>query len=274
MVKLKNLSRVINACVFMAATGLTVSGVALAANPNLQNASNEELLQAKNNSPATAPFGIAGLGVAPLVMLTVGREHNLFTEAYSDYTDIDGDGQLDIMFDPSISYYGLFDPKFCYKYQSGTSNLTNVPDASTPNSSYSKFPGYWYPVAIATDSGAVSLDMWANTDRPSRTVKICSGTWSGNFLNYVTASRIDVIRKVLYGGTRVYSSTKGSDLASGSAKTTKYNGSSLLAHSRVIRDSHSWGKVFSDLMYDQKFRVSQFTDLSLFSALSQFQSGL
>ena len=262
MVKLKNLSRVINACVFMAATGLTVSGVALAANPNLQNASNEELLQAKNNSPATAPFGIAGLGVAPLVMLTVGREHNLFTEAYSDYTDIDGDGQLDIMFDPSISYYGLFDPKFCYKYQSGTSNLTNVPDASTPNSSYSKFPGYWYPVAIATDSGAVSLDMWANTDRPSRTVKICSGTWSGNFLNYVTASRIDVIRKVLYGGTRVYSSTKGSELASGSAKTTKYNGSSLLAHSRVIRDSHSWGKVFSDLMYDQKFRVSQFTDLT------------
>ena len=116
MVKLKNLYRVINACVVLAAAGISISGVAYAENVNLKGATNEELQMVESNATVTAPFGIAGLGVAPLVMLTVGRDHNLFSEAYSDYTDIDGDGKLDIMFDPSISYYVLFDNKFCYNH--------------------------------------------------------------------------------------------------------------------------------------------------------------
>ena len=279
MVKLKNLSRVINACVFLAATGVAVSGVAFAANPNLQGASNEEILQVEVNSPATAPFGIAGLGVAPLVMLTVGREHNLFTEAYSDYTDIDGDGKLDIMYDPSFHYFGLFDHRYCYNYSTDLSSLDNPPDSklvSTDGHSYSKFSGFWYPVhlkkcgeKLSTDDEKIkscevtkTLSMWNHSDSPSRKVFVCGGeAWSGNFLNYVTSSRIDVIRKVLYGGTRVYSSTKGADLKKGDAKTTKYNGSSLLAHSRVIRDSHAWGKVLADKMYGGEVTVNDFTPL-------------
>ncbi|MBP3749363.1 MAG: hypothetical protein J6I35_07435 [Ruminobacter sp.] len=273
MVKLKDLSRVINACVVLAAAGISISGVAFAAEPktNLtaENSTNEERQMAESNAPVTTPFGIAGLGIAPLVMLTVGREHNLFSEAYSDYTDIDGDGKLDIMFDPSISYFGLFDDKLCYKYQSGLTNLQNPPSNSENISvgwgTYTKFPGYWYPYKKAGEKTA-SLNMWGE----SRTVKVCqeSDAWSGNFLNYLTSSRIDVVRKVLYGGARVYSSSKGSDLKAGNAVTTKFykegmkgKGSSLLAHSRVIRDSHAWGKVLSDLMYDGAFTVSDFTGL-------------
>ncbi|WP_405329567.1 hypothetical protein [Ruminobacter sp.] len=175
MVKLKDLSRVINACVVLAAAGISISGVAFAADPktNLtaENSTNEERQMAESNAPVTTPFGIAGLGIAPLVMLTVGREHNLFSEAYSDYTDIDGDGKLDIMFDPSISYFGLFDNKLCYKYQSGSTNLQNPPSNSESIKvgwgTYTKFPGYWYPYKKAGEKTA-SLNMWGE----SRTVKV------------------------------------------------------------------------------------------------------
>lgn len=34
------------------------------------------------------------------------------------------------------------------------------------------------------------------------TTKKCGGTWSGDYLNYLTTSRIDALRKVLYGGYR------------------------------------------------------------------------
>ena len=32
--------------------------------------------------------------------------------------------------------------------------------------------------------------------------KTCPGSWSGDYLNYLTTSRIDALRKVLYGGLR------------------------------------------------------------------------
>ncbi|MDY6946463.1 MAG: hypothetical protein SXG53_12140, partial [Pseudomonadota bacterium] len=54
--------------------------------------------------------------VAPLNMLVVGRDHKLYYEAYNDYTDLDGDGTLDLKFKPSITYYGYFDSAKCYRY--------------------------------------------------------------------------------------------------------------------------------------------------------------
>src|SRR5690606_8570158 len=32
--------------------------------------------------------------------------------------------------------------------------------------------------------------------------RYCNGQWSGNFLNWATMTRIDVVRKILYGGYR------------------------------------------------------------------------
>ena len=112
MLKLKHLSKMINFSVIMAGAGLS-AGLVYAANSNL---SVDELNSVATSKTAETPYGVAGLGVPKLVMLTMGREHNLFSEAYSDYTDIDGDGKLDIMFDPSINYYGIFESKYCYEY--------------------------------------------------------------------------------------------------------------------------------------------------------------
>ena len=272
MARLTNLSRAINTLVLLGSMGIATSiGIVYA--DSSENLTDDDKTMIMRGKPANIPFGVGGLNVPPLVMITMGREHNLFTEAYSDYTDLDGDGKLEIMFDPSFDYYGLFDNKYCYKYvdtSDGFENLTNAPTQGIVQdkggNSYKKFPGYWIPVREADTKENVSLKMWADTAKPTRDVKYCdgaSGEWSGNFLSYATSSRIDVIRKVLYGGARVYSSTKGADLRSGEAKTTKYkNKYSLLTHSRIVRDSHAWGKVLSDLMYEQKLTVRDFAGVS------------
>lgn len=105
--------------------------------------------------------------VPPLNMLVVGRDHKLYYEAYNDYTDLDGDGTLDLKFKPSIIYYGYFDSAKCYAYNSGSKRFDPTRKAGAAN-----------------------------------TCKAVSTEWSGNFLNYLTTARIDALRKVLYGGLR------------------------------------------------------------------------
>ena len=108
------------------------------------------------------------MSAKPMTLIVAGKDHKLFYEAYNDASDIDGDG-LDIRFKPAITYYGLFDPALCYKYtgESGTA--------------------YFKPIANASDGKCTD-----DTKAP----------WSGNWLNYITTSRIDALRKVLYGGYR------------------------------------------------------------------------
>ncbi|MFA6054271.1 MAG: PilC/PilY family type IV pilus protein [Thermodesulfovibrionales bacterium] len=127
--------------------------------------------------------------VPPLVMFEVGREHKLYYEAYNDASDYDDDGRLDVDYKHSIDYYGYFDFNKCYTYSSsGTGQFT--------------------PVSVTTN-------------------KFCSsGQWSGNVLNWITMSRMDVLRKVLYGGHRV----------------TDSNAQTVLERVYIPQDAHSWGK--------------------------------
>lgn len=125
------------------------------------------------------------VGQPPLNVLVVGRDHNLFVEAYNDASDLDGDGIYDVGFKPTIDYYGYFNSALCYTY-------------STTNKRFA-------PSKLA-NSG-----------------KCGGGSWSGNLLNYLAMSRVDVLRKSLYGGMRV-------------------GNSAILQRSRVPRDAHAWGK--------------------------------
>jgi type IV pilus assembly protein PilY1 len=136
---------------------------------------------------AVPPFVSAG--VPPLVMLVMGRNHKLYYEAYNDASDLDGDGNLDVGYNPDIDYYGYFDSHKCYTYNSGNSRF---------------------------EPSTVTID------------KKCSaaGEWSGDFLNYLTMSRMDCLRKVLYGGYR------STDTAT----------ETVLQRVYVPQDAHSWGK--------------------------------
>jgi type IV pilus assembly protein PilY1 len=107
--------------------------------------------------------------VPPLVMLVMSRDEQLYIKAYTDYTDLNGDGVVDTTYQDDFDYSGYFDAGLCYGYGSGV----------------------FKAAAKATD------------DNGNGKAHECDGTmWSGNFLNWAAMSRVDVLRLVLYGGNR------------------------------------------------------------------------
>ena len=143
----------------------------------------------------------------PLNMLVMGRDHKLYYEAYNDASDLDGDGVVDITYKPDkIDYFGYFDSHRCYTYSSGDREFT--------------------PAAVTAN-------------------KKCSGAWSGDFLNYLTTSRMDALRKVLYGGYRVVDDE---------SKT-------VLERSHVPQDAHSWGKEYTSVAVNG-YDITQYSPLA------------
>ena len=63
----------------------------------------------------------------------------------------------------------------------------------------------------------------------SAATHLCSGNWSGNFLNWATMSHADFVRKALTGGKRVMDSATSTTLIRGS----------------IYDLSHSWNKVYT-----------------------------
>jgi type IV pilus assembly protein PilY1 len=108
-----------------------------------------------------------GANVQPLVMLALSKDQQLYKRAYNDYSDLDGDGVLETTYKHSISYYGYFDSTKCYDYDVANTRFT--------------------PFGTTAD-------------------KYCTGAnaskWAGNFLNWLTMTRMDAVRKLLYGGLR------------------------------------------------------------------------
>ncbi|WP_157971400.1 pilus assembly protein [Dyella sp. C9] len=141
--------------------------------------------------------------VAPLVMLVMSRDEQLFIKAYTDYTDLDGDGLIDSTYNNNFSYSGYFDPDLCYAYGSSTFKA----------------------------SGAASKHQCVSAQ---------AGKWSGNFLNWVAMSRLDVVRYVLYGG---YRSTDDS--------------STVLERAGIPNDLHAWAKVYTGSDVDKYTPFSQ-----------------
>ncbi|WP_330924183.1 pilus assembly protein [Candidatus Sororendozoicomonas aggregata] len=131
----------------------------------------------------------------PLVMLVMSVDHELFKKAYSDYSDLDGDGILDSTYNDTFDYLGYFDNRWCYRYDTTTHR--------------------YRPEVLAT---GVNTHFCTTSAAP----------WSGNFLNWATMARIDVLRKVMSGGKRV----------TDTADTT------VLERAYLPRDIHSFVKVY------------------------------
>ncbi len=143
--------------------------------------------------------------VPPLNMLVMGKDLKLFSEAYNDASDLNGDGVLDVGYKPDqITYLGYFNSKVCYSYD-GTK---------------------YVPAAVG---GGLNL-------------KQCSGNWSGDFLNYVTTSRMDALRRVLDGGKR----------------STDTAIDTILERSYIPQDSISWAKEYQSVARDG-YDVSNYT---------------
>ncbi len=170
------------------------------------------------------------LGMAPKVLLTLSRDHTLAYAAYNDFSDIDGDGILDYRFKPGFEYLGLFNSYYCYSY------------ATTSGK------GLYSPVAKAI----------ATTDANGKTVPgACVGagttslTWSGNFLNYVTTSRIDALRVALYGGYR--------EVDNGPTGTP--SNQTILRRAYIPQDGHAWAKEYTGTAIDG-YDISRYAPLA------------
>jgi type IV pilus assembly protein PilY1 len=136
--------------------------------------------------------------VKPIMMFNMSKDHQLFFKLYDDYSDIDGDGDIDTTYNNNFEYYGYFDSGKCYTYDSANKRFS--PNGVTPTNHYCQ---------LATDT---------------------TNYWSGNFLNWATMTRIDAIRKILYGGTR---STDEANLT-------------VLERAFLPNDAHSFAKWYGE----------------------------
>jgi len=150
----------------------------------------------------------------PLVMLALSNDEQLHHKAYTDFDDVDGDGLLDTTYKNNISYFGYFDPTKCYDYSGSESG------------------GNFFPRAAATNHQCDGVS---------------NGRWSGNFLNWAAMTRIDALRKVLYGG---YRSTDGDT-------------QTILERSYLPSDNHAWAKTYAASDLNKYTPYSESTGITL-----------
>ncbi|HTR01531.1 MAG TPA: hypothetical protein VMH83_16145 [Candidatus Acidoferrum sp.] len=141
----------------------------------------------------------------PNVMLVMSDDQELYKKAYSDFTDIDGDGLVDGTYKDTLTYTGYFDPNWCYNYDTTNGRYTPTDD-------------------ITSSIGANGHSCLSAT-----------GRWSGNFMNWATMSRMDMVRYVLYGGAR------STDTATSGAT----QGVTVLERAFLPIDLHSFVHVFT-----------------------------
>lgn len=180
--------------ILLAASSILTGGTALAASSDY-----DALPPTIQNSSANTD---------PLVMLAMSNDHQLFVKAYTDYTDLDGNGTIDTTYIDTFDYYGYFDSNRCYSHASG--KFTPQEAASGANSHH------------------------------------CStaSRWSGNFLNWATMTRMDVLRKVLFGG----------------ARSTDTTSATVLERVQIPTDVHAFVKTFS---------TATTTDMQLYTPYAQ-----
>ncbi|WP_027707099.1 pilus assembly protein [Zooshikella ganghwensis] len=171
---------------------------------------------AEDLSIASQPFDLAK-SQPPMVMMVMGRDHKLYYEAYNDASDLNNDGALDTSYNPNliiengekkqIGYYGYFSSKLCYEYKKRDSGQSEL----------------FVPVGETEEK----------TSHEIHHQFTCGGAnqWSGDFLNYLTTSRMDAVRKVLYGG---YRAVDGKNIT-------------VLERSYLPQDAHSWGKEYKSI---------------------------
>jgi type IV pilus assembly protein PilY1 len=190
----------------------------------------------------------------PQILLVLSKDLKMFQQAYNELIDMDGDGRIDTGFNPAVVYYGYFDSLSCYKYvgtvnRGGDSNGYFIRSGPTIEDDSPSELERIRNRSLGGDSVAVKA--------ARSSVGICqaphstqSGSFSGNWLNYLVTSRVDVIRKVLYGGFRQLDTPVAT----------------VLEPSWVPRDSNSWGTdVLADNRWEAETPMTNYYDISKFT---------
>lgn len=155
-----------------------------------------------NAVPVQYPLFISN-PVKPIMMLNMSRDHQLFFKLYDDYSDnwhtsendpnygkLEPDGLADTTYFHKNRYYGYFDPDKCYTYKDGLFSPSSYVDKNT---------------------------------------RYCNKEWSGNLLNWATMTRLDAVRKILYGGKR----------------STDEDSKTVLERAYIPEDAHAFAKYYN-----------------------------
>ena len=168
--------------------------------------------QILNSTYSVTPPASARLD-PPSLMLSLSRDHQYFFKAYNDYTDLnpeDGLNQVETSYEHSIDYFGYFDSSKCYDYD----------DAD----------GRFNPSSFV-DGATEFIDLFdANGARVGP--HVCSGNWHGNFLNWMSMTRMDIVRRIFYGGLR-------------SSDPTDPDEVTVLERAYLPSDAHSFAKYYN-----------------------------
>ncbi|MDR2422407.1 MAG: hypothetical protein LBE01_03425, partial [Deltaproteobacteria bacterium] len=188
-------------------------------------------------------------GTKPAILMVLSKDIKMFAPAYAAPADHDGDGRMDVGFNPAVEYTGIFDPFSCYAYIKGEVNYYDSKGKPEKNGFDVTKRGHFVRVGASIEDDPDAGPPYPDANRLAAVIKtgyddtsngrpgyrapksatgICpqrrdpgSGTkldsdnliWSGNWLNWITSSRIDVIRQVLYGGKRVLDTPTSTYLA-------------------------------------------------------------
>ncbi|MDR1041923.1 MAG: hypothetical protein LBR80_17510 [Deltaproteobacteria bacterium] len=198
----------------------------------------------------------------PRVLLVLSKDHKLFQQAYNNFSDMDADGLPDTGFNPSVVYYGYFDSYSCYYYSQtyhGGRNDAKIGEyfslyGPTKEDQSQSALDAARPASVA--KAGIKAARAAHYSSGEK-IGICNsphsafgGLYSGNWLNFLSSTRMDVFRKILYGGHR----------------SLDIDGVTVLQSSLVPRDSHTWGTdVLSDDRWAAETNLSKYYDISKYT---------
>ena len=215
----------------------------------------------------STPFWLDGQTV-PQVMLVLERDWKMFYPAYNNLSDLDGDGALDIGFNPGVTYVGYFDSDSCYAYIRGAGS--GAPGGGSTSVTTTGTTGYFVRSGKTLPQTQAEADALAAArgidgaalSSPASAHGVCvgggnrndgAGLWHGNWLNYSMTSRMDAIRKVLYGGKRVVDDPSRT----------------ILEMARVPANSNVWGgELYADDVWEEYAPSSPWYAIELFTGFN------
>ena len=213
----------------------------------------------------STPFWLEGRTV-PQVLLVLERDWKVFYPAYNNLSDLDGDGVIDIGFNPAVTYVGYFDSDSCYFYDisAGYFKRSGPTETQTAGELEALTPTAIKLISKDTngdgirDAGVkVPLSKHGVCDR-SQSVSSGmrgDGLWHGNWLNFATTSRMDAIRKVLYGGKRLVDTPSQTVL-----ELTSF----------LPGNAHNWGgELMADNLWEEYCKTSPWYDIPSFTGYAR-----
>ncbi len=176
------------------------------------------------NPVQAIPPNIKSTSPRPMIMLNMSKDHQLFYRAYTEFADINGDGMPDTTYLSDYNYTGYFDYAKCYIHNGSEFTPSSIAATST-----------------------ITVTNTATNTVTSTIISLCNqnvtNEWSGNFLNWSTMTRMDLVRKVLYGGKRSVDTT---------TKT-------VLERAALPNDAHSFAKYYAGTAAVPINKVTPFT---------------